>query len=173
MIETSNKDSRLSVGFRCPVCKELVPFPFVTGNGKRNDYYSPSNFQRHIIRHIGKKGSQHVKHSSNTSSTSAGGIKKRQLKDKRSRHGKKQRKNDASSESEDSDADNANLARELEKNFLNESDDLAEDDMDHVEQLNDDVAVDAAVDTAAIVCDSEPGPSTRITNGRKLRKRKC
>lgn len=103
MVTLVNEDSRLSISVRCFVCGDVVPLSFVLGNGKRKDYYGPSNFYRHIVRHTKTKSVKSER--TRSSKTSTQGETKRELKAKRSRSGNKRRKNNTSSESEGSDAE--------------------------------------------------------------------
>lgn len=161
MIEVamSLEESRLTISGRCPICRDTFPFQFVRANGIRCDYFSPSNFQRHIGGHTQKTNSKRVTRSSNASTKTKA---KRKYERKPTRPTKRQQKHDSTSESEDSDAD---IAKELSKNYLNESDDLAEDD----EEMNE-VYMETSkrADTNQI---EEAGSSSKITNKRKLRKK--
>lgn len=197
MVEVTppQKGSRLSISVCCFVCGDIVPLSFVFGNGIRADYYGPSNFYRHMIRHT-KPKSEPVTRSSKASTE---GKTKRKLKGKRSRSGKKRRKNDTSSESEDSDAENVTLAKELSNNYLHESDDFIDDDVDDDELRDDDIAVNVATTGAAVETVTQAklrddvavntatrdfaavktvasnvaqaGPSTQTKNRRQLRKK--
>lgn len=169
VVTPSNKESTLSVGVRCPVCRKVVPCPFVRGNGTRSDYNSQSNFQRHLVCHTQSNKCKRVTRSSTGATGSKTTLK---IKEKTSRSGKRKRRNDTSSESEDSDPDHDKLAKELTNNYLNESDDLVEDDVDDAELVNDDVTADGTTkDCAKANTIEEGGPSTRTTNKTKTRKK--
>lgn len=173
MIEVaeSSNNSRPSVGARCPVCAETVSFPLVLGNGKRADFFSPSNFQRHIVSHIQQNKAEDVIRSSKstvknrTKCNSTGPKKnerKRRLKNNSTRPVKRRRKNDSTSESESSDVENVQLAKDLANNYNNESDDLADDDEDMTQ--DDDQPVKEDIE--------EAGPSSR-TRKTQFRKNLC
>lgn len=161
MIEiTREEDSRITISGRCPICKDAFPFSFVHGNGKRSDYFSPSNFQRHIGGHTQQMKSKQIVRSSKVPTNTK---TKRKYERKSTRPNKRRRKHDSTSESEDSDADQ--IDKELSKNYINESDDLAGDD-------ENDNEVGVEIRTRADTNQTEKaGPSSKITNKLNLRKK--
>ncbi|KAJ6642842.1 hypothetical protein Bhyg_07796 [Pseudolycoriella hygida] len=144
------------------VYEQRVPFPYVLGNGKRSNFYSSSNFHRHLVRHTQTNKSERVTRSSKSVGS------KRKLTNKCAQSGKRKIRNDTSSASEDSNSENDRLRKELSKNYINECDDLV-DDLDDKDSINNDFTMDAAKkDCTESRIVEKTGPSARTTTKRNL-----
>lgn len=158
MIEMTapKKDAQLSIGVRCPVCIDLVLLSFVSGKDGRSDFYSPSNFHRHLVRHT-KAKPERV-----TSLSKASVRVKREAKYKPS--GKRQRTTGTSSDdSEDSSerVENVRLEKELADNYVKESDDFSKEDSDVNDLVVEKRASKGDAEAGSVVA---PGPSKKQKN---------
>lgn len=163
MVEIIVDGEDCTFGIRCPICKDCLSAPFVNGMGKKADSYTLSNFQRHLREvHIPANSKRGTKRSSKQSTKPDVKRVVKKLKVGKLRPRKQQKQKETSSDSEEIEIENDRVAKDLAKNYLNEEDDLADDDLDE----------DLADDHKELGHVNLPGTSTKAIMPRPRRSRK-